>query len=241
MNVKKSAFTVLAAAAIFSARPADGAILNGGFETGTLASWSTVGDTSVVTSAFGSGPTGGAFEALVQGGGAAATVPSLEAFLGAPGGSLNALGNGITHGGSAIKQTFTATAGQTLKFNWNFITDETPPSIFDDFGFWSLSSLSTLATANQSGLIPLGALLQTGFKQTSLVLPTTGTYTLVLGAANVSDTGGLPQLLVDDVTLTSSVPEPAYGPGIAVVLVVGLLVIRRKGFPLASETGRLSD
>lgn len=85
-----------------------------------------------------------------------------------------------------------------------------------------MSSLSTLADANQPGLISFGPLLQTGFKQTSLVLPCAGTYTLTLGVANVSDTGGLPQLLVDDVRLASSVPEPAYGLGIALILAIGL-------------------
>ena len=160
----------------------------------------------------------------MEGGSGGTTVPSLEVFLGVPGGSLDALGNGIVHGGSAIKQTFTAAAGQALTFNWNFITDEAPPSIFNDFAFWSLSSLSTLADANQPGLISFGSLLQTGFKQTSVVLPNVGTYTLALGVANVSDTGGLPQLLVDDVTVASSVPEPGYGFGLALALATVLTI-----------------
>ncbi len=221
MTVKKSAFAwfaVLAVGTFFGVRPAHAALVNGGFETGTLSGWNTIGDTSVVTSSFGSGPVIGTYEALVKGGAGGSTTSGLEAFLGVPGGSLNALGNGITHGGSAIGQTFTAAAGQTLTFRWNFITDEQPPSVFNDFAFYSLSSLSTLADANQAGLTPFGSLLQTRFSQTSLVLPATGTYSIALGVANVSDAGGLPQLLVDDVTLSTPVPEPGYGLGVALVL-----------------------
>lgn len=227
-KTKLSLFPVLMAAALSGLRPARCAIINGGFETGTFAGWSRVGDTSIVTSAFGSGPVVGTYEALVQGGGQGTTVPNLETFIGVPGGSLNSLGNGIVHGGSAIQQIFAGTAGQILDFNWNFITDETPPSIFNDFAFWSLNSLSTLATANQTGLIPFDGLLQTGFKETSFVLPNTGAYTLTLGVANVSDTGGLPQLLVDDVTVTS-IPEPSYGPAVLIILgaVLGIKVIAR--------------
>jgi len=151
----------------------------------------------------------------------------LETFLAVPGGSLDGLGNGITQGGSAIAQIFTATAGEVLSFNWNFITDELPPSIFNDFAFWSLnSSLSTLASANGSALtLNLSGLLETGAGESSVVIPTDGTYTIDFGVANVSDTGGTPQLLVDDVQLTST-PEPAYAPGIAFAIAGTLVAVK---------------
>jgi hypothetical protein len=224
---KPGLIAVLALASISAAFPADAAIINGGFEAGSFTGWTAIGDTRIVTSAFGSGPTSGAFEALAEGGSGGASVPALETFLGLPGGSLNALGNGVTHGGSAIQQTFGANAGQTLTFAWNFITDEQPPSIFNDFAFWSLNSLSTLAGANGSSLIPFSSSLQTGFHATSFLIPVTGTYTLSLGVANVSDTGGLPQLLVDDVQL-ASVPEPVCAPGVAFAMAAMLAVLRRR-------------
>lgn len=233
MMKKRSVFAfsaILLSVIASGMRPIYADVLNGGFEMGTFAGWSTTGDTSIVTSAFGSGPVAGDFEALVEGGTNGVSVPTLETFLGVTPGALDALGNGITHGGSAIQQTFTGTAGQVLSFDWNFITDEAPPSIFNDFAFWSLNSLSTLATANDTGLIPFGILLQTGFQKTSFVLPATGSYTLSFGLANVSDMLGTPQLLVDDVGL-AAVPEPRYGGTIGGMFtaVFGIqLVVKRR-------------
>jgi hypothetical protein len=231
--IKTSLAIVLACAGAFLTRPALAAsINNGGFESGSLSAWTSTGDASVVTSSFGSAPASGTYQALIQGGANGSDPGSLETFLSVPGGSLDALGNGTVHGGSAIAQTFTATGGETLSFNWNFITDEVPPSVFNDFAFWSLnSSLSTLASANGSTLTlnPSG-LLQTGAAELSVVIPTSGTYTLDFGVANVSDTGGTPQLLVDNVQLGVSTPEPAYGPGIAVVMagVMAAITLRKK-------------
>lgn len=138
------------AAASFSAR-AD--IINGGFESASLAGWQSIGEANVVTGSFGTGPAGGTYQALIEGGINSVSTADLAAFLEISAGSLNALGNGITHSGSAIAQTFTATAGEVLTLDWNFITDEARPSVFNDFAFWSLnSSLTSLATANGSAL-----------------------------------------------------------------------------------------
>jgi hypothetical protein len=225
--VKTSLTVLLACAGAFLTSPAGAAsINNGGFETGSLSGWTSAGDASVVTSSFGSGPASGTYQALIQGGASGSTPSALETFLAVPGGSLDALGNGTAHGGSAIAQTFTATAGEVLSFNWNFITDELPPSVFNDFAFWSLnSSLSTLASANGSTLtLNSSGLLQTGAGEFSVVIPTTGTYTMDFGVANVSDTGGMPQLLLDDVQLGASTPEPVYAPGITFVM-AGMVVV----------------
>ncbi len=199
---------------VAAVQPASAQIVNGGFETGNFTGWATTGNASIQTSAFGSGPTEGTFEALLSTGGF--TVPdfSLEAFLGLAPGSLDNLGNGDATSGSAIKQTFLAEAGDILTFDWNFLTDEGTPSFFNDFSFVSLSVLSELGDTTSifmNSLTPFNQ--ETGFQTFSFTIPTTGTYTLGLGATDVADTIVDSGLLVDNVKLTS-VPEPTSTLGV---------------------------
>jgi len=207
-------------------------IINGGFETGNFSGWTTLGDTSIETSAYGSGPTEGTFQALlstgeatvsdsVQGfarpdstvltGGTIVPASALETFLGLAPGSLDNLGNGDATEGSAIKQTFTANAGDVLTFDWNFLTNEGTPSSFNDFSFVSLSQLSELADTTFptfiDSLTPFNE--ETEFQTFSFTIPTTGIYSLGLGVTDVADNVVDSGLLVDNVKLTSvSVPEP---------------------------------
>lgn len=184
------------------------ASINGGFETG-FTGWTTIGNTSIKTAEFDSGPTQGTYEALVTNSSSSISAPDLETFLGLETGSLNELGNGNTTNGSAIKQTFTANAGDVVTFDWNFVTNEEPETVFNDFAFVSLNSSSTLASTLSSSLVPFSAFTQqTGFQASSFTIPTSGTYTLGLGVSNVTDTTGDSGLLVDNVSL-KPVPEPS--------------------------------
>ncbi|MEQ8974822.1 MAG: hypothetical protein RIE73_31100 [Coleofasciculus sp. C1-SOL-03] len=127
--------------------PSQAAILNGGFED-NLTDWMTVGDVSTQTDAFNATPTQGNSQALLTtasstfpddspqptgtfnfSGNEPATVGTpggLEDFLGLPLGSLPGSNGFFTFPfeGSALKQTFSAQAGDVLSFDWNFLTND---------------------------------------------------------------------------------------------------------------------
>lgn len=210
------------------------AITNGGFETGNFSGWDTTGITSVIGS-FAGGPTEGTSQARIETGDidpAAKSVLELETFLGLSAGSLKGLGNGEPVNGSAIKQTFSASLGDVLSFDWNFLTNENPLLPINDFSFVTLLSLSTLGSVTSSTLVPLGGDFNshTGFQTFSAVIPSPGAYVLGLGVVNVDDDEVSSGLLVDNVTLTgdtSTAPEPGtlllLGSGL-----VGLAFWRRQ-------------
>ncbi len=196
-------------------------LLNGGFETGDFTGWTTLGETSIETSAFGSDPTQGTSQASLSTAGAAFAGSIIEEFLGLDPGSLDQLGTsldvipfpGIATQGSAIRQTFTANAGDILTFDWNFLTNETAlfPSL-NDFSFVSISSLQDLAGALDQRFQPVISPMtrfyqETGFQPFSFTIPTTGTYTLGIGVTDWRDTTKDSVLLVDNVQI-ASVPEP---------------------------------
>ena len=215
------------------ASPSYAAIINGGFDTGDFAEWTTIGNTNIETAKFGSGPTEGTYEALVTNSSGSISIPNLETFLGLELGSLNEVGNGITYNGSAVKQTFTANAGDVLTFDWNFLKKEEPDLIFNDFAFVSLNSLSTLASPVESSLVPFSNLekqfdQQTKFQSSSFTIPNTGTYTLGIGVANVTDTRGDSGLLIDNVSL-KPIPEPSSVLGTLTLGALGAgLLLKRK-------------
>ncbi|WP_233501841.1 PEP-CTERM sorting domain-containing protein [Acaryochloris thomasi] len=130
----------------------------------------------------------------------------IESFLGLTSGTIDGLGNGDATEGSAIKQTFSGTTGQTLTFDWNFLTNESTPSSFNDFAFISLfpDGNSTLADTN-SRFPLLGNNVsfnsETGFNAFSFILPADGDYTLGLGVVDVGDTVVDSALLVDNLNL----------------------------------------
>jgi hypothetical protein len=221
-------------------------LINGGLETGDFRGWTTLGETSIETSAFGSDPTEGTYQALLSTGGATFSGSIIEEFLGLEAGSLDNLGNnldfipfprGSATQGSAIRQTFTANAGDTLTFNWNFLTNDAVFPSFNDFSFVSISSLSELADTMFPAVIsPMTQFFQeTGFQTFSFTIPTTETYTLGIGVTDWRDSTVDSGLFVDNVTLTSvpdpitSVPEPT---SVLSVLAFGALgagsVLKRK-------------
>lgn len=234
-------------------------ISNGGFEQGggSFASWSTYGDTFIADSSLGSGPTEGLYDGLLStatdgsGGyvpaGNGLSTASLESALNLTAGTLSSVGNGDGVIGSAISQLITVNAGDVVKFQWDFMTnqayddgtpDSIPPSVNnDDFAFASLAPVgptsgsvfkladifdSTTITPNVSNPF----IAETGFHTFTWVAPSSGQYLLGIGVLHttgvgVQEDGVNSGLLVD---AASAVPEPAT----CVALAAGALGLLRR-------------
>ena len=240
---------------------AEAAILNGGFEDGFTA-WDTIGDYRVETSSFGSGSREGTSQAFLStasrdefpSGDAAPVsfipgVNSLEGFLGLStflgDKSLDSLATAQPIEGSAIKQIFTASAGQKLSFSWNFLTDESVEQAarndftypdFNDFAFVTIQSdssseLRSLAdTTSNFGDSSTPFFNETGFRTFSYTIPTTGNYTLGIGVVDVGERTRISGLLVDQAAV---VPETTP--------IIGLLFLGSLGaFSLIRRSQRRS-
>jgi hypothetical protein len=184
-------------------------LINGSFEAGDSSNWETTGDINIRTTDIGVNPTDGLFQAFITNGlGTTASDNDLEAFLGLASGTLDNLGNGNAIQGSAIKQTFTALAGDTLTFDWNFFTNESTPSLTsNDFAFYTIDftpsavELADTTSPNFSRSSVANYIKQTGYQTVSINISQTGTYTLGLGVVDVDDDIVNSALVVDNVQL----------------------------------------
>lgn len=211
--VKRSTIAFVGALSVISfagAAPSYAAVVNGGFESGNLDGWETIGSASIADggvslSASGVGDT------------------QLETFLGLSAGTLDTLNKINATNGSAIKQTITANAGDTLSFDWLFKANDYAP--YNDFSFFTIGSLgSKLADVFQ-----VGDFGQTASK-TSYTFNQAGTYTVGFGVVNALDTGASSTLAVDNVKLSSvaAVPEPASMLGILAFGAFGVTSVHKR-------------
>lgn len=204
---------LLSLSTVLVAAPSQAAVVNGSFEQG-LFGWQSTKSVGSIDSSIGVNPTDGYFQtSLVTK--SSAPAASIEKFLGLTRGSLSTLGNGVAKGGAAIKQTFTASAGDVVSFDWNFLTDEgTPNARNNDFAFFSLNGLKELADTKVSFVDSLSPFREeTGYQKTSYNITTAGTYTLGFGVINSGDRKVQSGLLIDNVS-SEPVPEPASMLGI---------------------------
>lgn len=222
--------------------PARAGFVNGGFESG-FATWATTGDASVVTSSVGVAPVEGTRQAFLTtasdngdfnnfSGTDAVLAAALESFLGVSPGTL---GTGFE--GSAIRQTFTASAGDVLTFRYKFLTTE---GAANDFAFVTLSGFgfAVLADTTAADLGPSSVVLdpifydpgsgdppsrETAWRTFTYTFAAAGSYTLGIGVADDGDKFNPSAVLVDDVRLAdagNAVPAPPawalLGIGLAV-------------------------
>ncbi|MGK7921255.1 MAG: trypsin-like serine protease [Trichodesmium sp.] len=214
-------------------------IQNGSFEEG-LSGWSIIGAAGEPTD-FGTPPSDGASDAFIFNDLIPVSGYEIEDFLELAQGSLEEKFGRFPAEGSAIKQTFTANAGDILTFDFNFLTDELAAEdlgeeMFNDFSFVSLSGADTyldLLADTSSDFVPSNTFFfdETGYQSFSYEIAKTGTYTLGFGVADAEDFAGLSGLLVDNVTLTASVtstPEPVTTIGLLATAVGGFSLLKRK-------------
>ena len=257
MNAKVTNIAVtMAAALLVCGTVASGGVVNGGFEDSPdFIGWGTLGDTSVQGSEFGVSPAEGLNQAVLNTRYNRPEDPQpskmqIERFLALPICSLNDIYNYVIdpHGyppvteGAAIRQAVTASAGDVIKFKWNFITEENqhPTHTTPDFGFVSLVRmdprevvvLERLADPTWPSLTPVPGLeldpplppvmpaAETGYLDYSMVIPADGDYLLGFGVVDALDTVVPSVLLVDAV-----VPEPAT---LAVLAIGATVVLRRR-------------
>ena len=218
-----------------------------GFESGTFSgSEATIGDASIKTSYFSINAAEGTHQLLLtninnthdgpsytnQSGSDAVSNASLATFFGVSS-SLIRDGIATSQEGSGFTISLgTLTAGTTITFNYDFLTDEIPPGQHNDFAFYTLtgkSGVTVVADTNSLLLQPTtnGSnpfALETGYQPFVINITTTGTYTLGLGVSDATTTDNPSGFLVDNLQVI--VPEPST-VGLGMAGAVLLIALRR--------------
>ncbi len=165
--------------------------------------------------------------------------PGLETFLGLAIGDLDPAGTFASEG-SAIKQTFDAQAGDSLQFNWQFLTNEgSDQSLipFNDYAFLVVNgqkfTLADITNATTPSSVfatnPANAFFKEGNGSYTYNFATAGNYTIGLGVVDVGDFTNTSALQLRNfryTALPTAIPTPALLPGL-VGLGLGLLRKRK--------------
>ncbi|MBM7067688.1 VPLPA-CTERM sorting domain-containing protein [Actibacterium sp. 188UL27-1] len=207
-------------------------VRNGSFEEG-FDRFSTFGAASIETSSYGAAPTDGTNQALLRSSNGV-TDTAIETALGAAAGSLDAFsalsaGGGNATNGSVLTRTWKARVGDTLTFDFNFLTSESTPTSFNDGAFFFadgqyFSLGDTTSAGFTTSSTPFNEEL--GYASFSYTFTTYGTQTFGFGVFNEGDTSVSSGLLVDNVSV-SPVPVPAALP-LLLTAFGGLMVMGRR-------------
>jgi hypothetical protein len=207
-------------------------LVNGGFETGNAAGWGIAGQAGARNASFGVTPTYGAWAGYLENtGNGTVLAGDMEIALHLPTGTVTNFVSGTPTRGTVMWQNVTVSAGQTLVFDWNFMSDElNEASIYNDFSFFSVVGATSavtdsflIASRNSSSFTlggPAGFDGLTGWSTTTYTFTASDTYRIGFGVMNVTDGGHNSAMMLDGIT----VPEP----GIASLIgVFAVLLIKR--------------
>jgi hypothetical protein len=220
---------------------------NGDFAGGSLANWTTAGDVLVVgankvaalTTASVDYQDDSPLAAGFNNNSSTAAVDFAYAadLAGIAFTSLDTAGGDFTYEGSAIRQDFFATAGDTLSvsFDWTFLSADTTMA---DFAFVAIND--TVVKFVDAFSAPVASQFNSTFGDFDDVTwgwasatytytaTTTGAVSLVLGVVDIGDYSGTSELRVDNVAVTA-VPEPRdWMLMLAGLGLVGVMVERAK-------------
>jgi hypothetical protein len=228
------------------------ALVNGSFETGDFTAWKAIGDACIQTAAFGSGPTEGIYQAALTNSDPGSnyllsgypSVSEVDTKLGLPQGTLDSITApasppywGLVVRGSALQQTFYGNAGDTLTFDYNYLTND---GLNWDFCFFTLNSQNLLYVQKLAGnyMLPPGvtALLpsetifsrETGFNTFSFNLLTSGNYIFNIGVVQMGDGFRDSGLIIDDFKITPApIPAAVWLLGTGLAGLIGIKKLKR--------------
>jgi hypothetical protein len=207
-------------------------LTNSSFETRDFSGWTNIGQATVEDSGFGVTPTDGSYQAVLEtlSLNTGASANELETFLELSSESLTSLG---AIEGSAIKQIITVNAGDSLSFDWNFLSDDFQNDDYNDFAFFSLTNITKLANTFSPTVFSFSRLFnQTEYQSYTYNFQVAGTYALGFGVADVGDDTVNSALLVDNLKLYNipqAIPEPGSIYGICIAIKLGFCLKNKMG------------
>jgi hypothetical protein len=208
-------------------------VLNGNFNSG-LTAWTTVGDAGIVsgaarvtTASFDFDDdfpaVAGAFN--ISGVNAASGGGVLEAALGLGSTGLDVSVSDVAFEGSAITQTFNVNAGDTLSFNYRFLTNE---GSLLDYAFYTINGVKFNLAQVANATNPSSPFqFETGLLTGNHLFSASGSVTLGFGVVDIGDFSATSALDIDNVTITP-IPEPATTAALMTAGIFGLTVLRRR-------------
>ncbi|KAF0094240.1 MAG: hypothetical protein E1N59_2131 [Puniceicoccaceae bacterium 5H] len=218
-----------------------------GFET-DLSGWTTGGNVAIEdASTFGPTATEGSSYVVLDTGdrtvdmdfGATPTpnptgVTAADLGLGLDKSTLDAAFSIDSYDLSYLSRTFTVNAGDTITFDWKFLTNEFPDAFneFNDTAFFATSfgDLGALAQVNSASYMDFPSAIvsyESDWMSGSITATSSGSMTLLFGVVDDGGNEVASMLAVDNLTITA-VPEPSTYAALAGLGVLGLVVLRRR-------------
>lgn len=207
--------------AIFFSGIAQATVVSSDFESGSLGSWSSIGDVSMFTGDPAVAPIEGTYSAHLMNGPGSVSDTLVEDFLGLSNGTLDSFSAGLSAGtdvnqGSAMSYTYSGNAGDVVSFDFIYLTDEAlnNPN-YNDFAFASINGVLLVADTYADGTSYIAdnssaywGWASTGVLSFEYTIGSTGTIDIGLGVLQVTDPTVNTVLLVDNFAITA-VPVPA--------------------------------